>query len=432
VNTKSLQDKDKKYCWHPFAQMKGWLEEDPLVITGGKGVYLWDSDGNKYIDGVSSLWVTVHGHRHRHLDRAVKKQLKKIAHTTQLGLANDRAVELAEKLVEIAPPGLEKVFYSDSGSTAVEIAVKMAYQYWQQHPQKKFHSKKKFISLTNAYHGDTVGSVSIGGMALFHKIFKELLFKVVHISNVNALEKILKKDNKKIAGLVVEPLVQGAAGMLLQPAGFLTKVRQLCDRYNVLLICDEVATGFGRTGTMFACQQEAVVPDLMAVAKGLTGGYLPLAATMARTKIFKNFLGSFESKKTFFHGHTYTGNPLACAAALANLEVFKKEKTLEKLQPKIAFLEAELQKFWQLKHVGDIRQLGFMVGLELFQNVQKKKSYPYKKRIGHQIILEARRQGVIIRPLGDTIILMPPLSISKKELGKLLSAVYNSIKNITE
>ncbi|MFC1518041.1 adenosylmethionine--8-amino-7-oxononanoate transaminase [Candidatus Margulisiibacteriota bacterium] len=442
----SLKEKDKQFVWHPFTQMKDWQDEEQLVITKGKGVYLWDEHGNKYIDGVSSLWVNLHGHKHPHIDDALKRQVDKLAHSTLLGLANDVSVELAEKLIKIAPRGLTKVFYSDNGSTAMEIAVKMAYQYWQQYGEVESRKsqvvskakisnpkkKTKFVSLKNAYHGDTIGSVSVGGIDLFHRIFKPLLFQVQHVDNIEKLETLLKKQSGSIAGIVAEPLVQGAAGMQIWPDGFIKKVRELCDKYDVLMICDEVATGFGRTGTMFACEQEAVVPDIMAIAKGLTAGYLPLAATLTKEKIYQNFLGSHESQRTFFHGHTYTGNPLGCAVALANLEIFEKEQTLQKLQEKIKFLAEELQRFNDLEHVGDIRQKGFMVGIELFQDAINKKAYAYKERVGHKVIMEARKQGVLIRPLGDTIILMPPLSISKEELKKLLDTVHSSIKKVTE
>ncbi len=434
----TLTEKDKQYLWHPFTQMQGWCAEEPLIITKGKGVYLYDNKGRKYIDGVSSLWVTVHGHRHKALDNALKRQLGRIAHSTLLGLANDVSIELAEKIIEIAPKGLTKVFYSDNGSTAMEIAVKMAYQYWEQagtrDKRRETSGKKrsKFISMSNAYHGDTLGSVSIGGIDLFHKKFQKLIFKVDHISTIEQLEKLLKKQSTRTAAVIIEPLVQGAAGMLMWPKGFLKTVRKLCDKYTVLMICDEVATGFGRTGTMFACEQEGITPDIMAIAKGLTGGYMPLAATLVKEKIYKNFLGSFESRRTFFHGHTYTGNPLGCAVALVNLATFKKERTIEKLQPKIAFLTKELKKFWTLEHVGDIRQKGFMVGIELFEDVKTKRSYPTIQRIGHKVIMEARKHGVIVRPLDDTIILMPPLGISVAELRKLLEKVYASIKDVTE
>jgi adenosylmethionine-8-amino-7-oxononanoate aminotransferase len=408
---------DKKYIWHPFTQMKDWMEHDQLVIERGDGVFLFDTKGKKYIDGVSSLWVNVHGHRHKKLNRAIKNQLDKIAHSTLLGLGNVPSIKLAKKLVEITPKGLDKVFYSDNGSTAVEIALKIAFQYQQQSRNKK---KTKFITLKNAYHGDTLGSVSVGGIDLFHKIYNPLLFNAFKVkTDLKAVERVMKSHHKQTAAMIVEPLIQGAAGMLTQPEGFLKGVRRLCTKYNILLICDEVATGFGRTGRMFACEHEKVSPDIMCLAKGISGGYLPIAATLTTKKIFNAFLGKPEEQKTFFHGHTYTGNPLGCAAALANLEIFRKEKTIQKLQPKIKLLKERLKAFTKLKHVREIRQCGFMIGIEL-------------KTAGHPVILEARKRGAILRPLGNVIVLMPPLSISKRELIRLLYITYLSIKTVTE
>jgi len=440
------QSLDKQYLWHPFTQMQDWLENEQLVIEKGKGIYLYDTKGQRYIDGISSLWVTVHGHRHQELNRAITKQLNKVAHTTLLGLANLPSIELAEKLIKISPPGLKKVFFSDNGSTAVEIALKIAFQYQQ---LKGYKDKKSFLTLVNAYHGDTIGSVSVGGIDLFHKIYKPLLFKAFKapapycyrcplgldkknckMSCLNCVERILKKHHSKIAAMIVEPMIQAAAGMLTMPGGYLKAIRALCSKYDVLLICDEVATGFGRTGKMFACEQEGISPDLMCVAKGVTGGYLPLAATLTSQKIFDAFLGEISEQKTFFHGHTYTGNPLACAAAIANLELFKKDKTLNKIKSKINFMEKELKTFHDLKSVGDIRQCGFMVGIELVKDKETKEEFPYEARIGHRVILEARKRGAILRPLGDVIVLMPPLSINQKQLQELLSITYESIKEI--
>jgi len=441
------QSLDKQYLWHPFTQMRDWLENEQLVIEKGKGIYLYDTQGKRYIDGISSLWVTVHGHRHKELNRAISKQLNQVAHTTLLGLANLPSLELAEKLIKISPLGLKKVFFSDNGSTAVEIALKIAFQY-QQH--KSLTDKKSFLTLVNAYHGDTLGSVSVGGIDLFHKIYKPLLFKAFKapapycyrcplgldqkhckMSCLNCVERILKKHHSEIAAMIVEPMIQAAAGMLTMPKGYLRAIRQLCSKYNVLLICDEVATGFGRTGKMFACEQEGISPDLMCMAKGITGGYLPLAATLTTQKIFDAFLGEISEQKTFFHGHTYTGNPLACAAAIANLELFKKDKTLSKLKAKINFLKNELKFFYKLKSVGEIRQCGFMVGIELVRDKKTKEEFPFDARIGHQVILEARKRGAILRPLGDVIVLMPPLSINKEQLKKLLAITYASIKAVT-
>ena len=414
----SLEQTDKQYLWHPFTQMKNWTEDDQLIIERGDGVYLFDTKGNKYIDGISSLWVNVHGHSHQKLNQAIKKQLDKISHTTLLGLGSTPSIELAKKLVEITPKGLDKVFYSDSGSTAVEIALKISFQYQQQIGQTK---KKKFITLANAYHGDTIGSVSVGGIDLFHKIYKPLLFKSIKVQpDAKAIEAVMKKHHNQVAAIIMEPLIQGAAGMILLPKGLLKKVRRLCNKYNILMIVDEVATGFGRTGKMFACEHENVSPDIMCLAKGITGGYLPLAATLTTKKIYNAFLGEHDDLKTFFHGHTYTGNPLACAAALANLEIFKKEKTMQRLQPKIKLLQKELKKFKKLKNIKEIRQLGFMVGIKL-------KGYPANERTGHKIILEARKRGAILRPLGDVIVLMPPLGIGLGDLKKLITITYDSI-----
>jgi adenosylmethionine-8-amino-7-oxononanoate aminotransferase len=335
---------------------------------------------------------------------------------------------LAEKLVQIAPKGLTKVFYSDNGSTAVEVALKIAFQYWQQVSTKgqgsrgkgKEENKKKtkFITLANAYHGDTVGSVSLGGMDLFHKIYKPLLFKAFKVKpDLAAVENIMQQHHQGIAAMIVEPLIQGAAGMLLQPKGFLKGVRRLCNKYQVLLICDEVATGFGRTGKMFACEHERVCPDIMCVAKGLTGGYLPVAATLTTDKIYQAFLGTPAEQKTFYHGHTYTGNPLGCAAALANLAIFKKEQTLKKLIPKIKYLRKRLKAFKPLKQVVAFRQLGFMVGIDLKSSVNMQ-----------NVMLGARKGGAILRPLGNTVVLMPPLTISHQELAKLLDITYSTIE----
>jgi len=402
--------------------MQDWVENAQLTIERGDGVYLYDTKGNKYLDGVSSLWVTVHGHRKKELNQAINKQLGKIAHSTLLGLGNIPAIQLAKKLVKITPKGLAKVFYSDSGSTAVEIALKMAFQYWQQTSLRK---KTKFITLQNAYHGDTIGSVSVGGIDLFHKIYKPLLFKSLKVKpDAKAIEAVMRKHHHEIAAIIMEPLIQAAAGLLLEPKGLLKAVRQLCHKYNILLIVDEVATGFGRTGKMFACEHENISPDIMCVAKGITGGYLPLAATLTTNKIYQAFLGRPEENRTFFHGHTYTGNPLACAAALANLAIFQKEKTLQKLQPKIKILQQELSRFTQLCNIKEIRQLGFMVGIEL-------KGYSSKERIGHRVILEARKRGAILRPLGKVVVLMPPLSITTTELKKLLKITYTSINQFT-
>jgi adenosylmethionine---8-amino-7-oxononanoate aminotransferase len=416
---------DRRYLWHPFTQQRGWEQEEPLVVAEADGCWLIDADGRRYIDGVSSLWCTVHGHRHPVLDLAVKDQLDRVAHSTMLGLTHEPAIELARQLVEIAPPGLARVFYSDSGSTAAEIALKMAFQYWQQQGGEDAR-RTRFVSLRDAYHGDTIGSVSVGGIDLFHSMYRPLLFDTLTAEpgDTADMERVLEEHGHEVAAVIVEPLVQGAAGMLVHPPGYLRAVRDLCDRHGALLICDEVATGFGRTGRMFACEHEDVAPDLMCLAKGITGGYLPLAATLSTERIYQGFLGEHEEFRTFFHGHTYTGNPLACAAALANLRLFDQERTLELLAPKIELLGELLEPVEALPAVAEVRRRGFMVGIELG-------AFPVEARMGHQVTLEARRRGAVIRPLGDVVVLMPPLAIPEDELRRLVEIVGDAIEAAT-
>ncbi len=417
-----VADLDRSHLWHPFTQQRDWCLEEPLVIERAEGTDLIDAEGRRYIDGVSSLWCNVHGHRHPLIDQAVHDQLERVAHSTMLGLTHRSAAELAARLVELAPPGLNRVFYSDSGSTATEVALKMAFQYWRQRGGQ--HARRtSFISLRNAYHGDTLGAVSVGGIGLFHSAYSPLLFETHHVEPGDAeqLQCVLDFHSEEIAAVLVEPLVQGAAGIHVQPPGYLRRVRELCDRHDVFLICDEVATGFGRTGTMFACEQEGVAPDLLCLAKGLTGGYLPLAATLATERIYEGFLGAPEEQRTFFHGHTYTGNPLACAAALASLEAFEQERTLERLQPKIELLAEELDSVAAMAEVAEVRQCGTMVGIDLGE-------HDPALRLGHGVTLEARKRGAIVRPLSDVVVLMPPLSISEAELRQLVEIAAESIE----
>jgi len=414
---------DRAHLWHPFTQQQGWIEEEPLIVERADGSDLIDVEGKRYIDGVSSLWCNVHGHRHPRIDAAVRDQLDRVAHSTMLGLTHRPGIELARRLVELAPPRLTRVFYSDSGSTATEIALKMAFQYWRQRGEEQ---RTKFISLRMAYHGDTIGSVSVGGIDLFHSLYRPLLFDTLHAEPGDAadMERLLLEHEGEVAAVIMEPLVQGAAGMLVHPDGYLRAVRTLCDRHDVLLILDEVATGFGRTGRMFACEHEGVTPDLLCLAKGITGGYLPLAATLASEQIYDGFLGRFEEFRTFFHGHTYTGNPLACAAALATLDVFAEERTLERLALKIDLLEQLLEPIAEHPDVLAVRRCGFMTGIELAEQ-------PLTARIGHQVTLEARRRGAVIRPLGDVVVLMPPLSISEGELTQLVAITAAAIDAAT-
>jgi len=439
---------DRQYVWHPFTQMQEWEQEDPLIIEKAKGAYLYDVYGHKFLDGASSIWVNLHGHRHPAIDKAIREQLHKVAHSTLLGQASPPSIVLAKELIRIAPKGLTRVFYSDDGSTAVEVALKMAIQYWQQQnpPEKK---KKKFVRLDLAYHGDTAGSMSVGGVTLFHERFRPLLVNTIsidapycyrcplkldypscHIACIDPLEKILAKQNEEIAGVVIEPMVQAVAGMITQPPGYVSRLRELCTKYNVLMIADEVATGFGRTGKMFACEHEKVTPDLMAVAKGLTGGYLPLAATLTTGKIYQAFLGDFAEFKTFFHGHSYTGNALACAAALANLKLFQTEKTLATVKTGSRHIQQLIKPLTALSMVGEIRQCGYMVGIELVKNNENRVPFPLTTRMGHNVAMECRKRGLLIRPIGNILVLMPPLNSSDRELLSMIRILHDSLLSI--
>ena len=444
-----LKQLDHTYLWHPFTQMQEWLGEDPIIISRADGHYLVDDTGRKYLDGVSSLWCNVHGHRKKELDDAIKAQIDRFSHSTFLGLSHVPGIQLAQKLIDIAPKGLQRVFYSDSGATAVEIALKMAVQYWQ---LKGESQRTQIASLAESYHGDTVGSMSLGYSETFHRFHKSLLFPVLRItpphvfryykrmSEADALAAAIEEADEKLtanqstlAALIMEPLMQGATGMWAQPAGYVKALSEICRRNSILFILDEVATGFGRTGKMFACEYANVTPDILCLAKGITGGYLPLAATLTSEEVFSAFLGEYQEFKTFFHGHTYTGNPLGCAAAIANLEIFVREGVVENMQPRIAFLQKSLrQAFLPLAHVSDVRQWGYMIGIELAEDKAGRKSYPAEQRMGHRVILEARQRGVMIRPLGDVIILMPPLSIGDADLTILLEVAHDCIRKVTE
>lgn len=443
--TRTLIAHDRKYLWHPFTQMSAWIEKGPvIIIEKAKGCTLIDTDGNRYLDGVSSLWCNVHGHRVKKIDNAIRKQLARVAHTTLLGLGSPPSIKLAKMLIESAPKGLTRVFYSDDGATAVEAALKIALQY---HIQTGHPEKRVFAGLYNAYHGDTIGAVSVGGMDSFHGIFAPLRFETIKIPSpycyrcpenmerekcsmecVKKAEEIIEKNQKKLAALIMEPLVQGAAGMIVHPEGYLKKIREICERNSVLFIADEVATGFGRTGALFACDVENITPDIMCLAKGITGGYLPLAATIATEKIFEAFLGSPESQRAFLHGHTYTGNALACSAAIESLKLLRK-KVMPELPQKINLVSSLLEeKIKPLENVGDIRQKGLMIGIELVENKKTKSPFPPQALMGRKVTLRAIEKGVFLRPLSDIIVLMPPLTISMEEIEFLINATKEAIK----
>ena len=444
----ALRRLDHAHLWHPFTPMQAWFDEDPVVIVRGAGRELVDDAGRRYLDGVSSLWCNVHGHNHPALNAAIIAQLEQVAHTTLLGLTNVPAVRLAERLARLAPPGLTRVFYSDDGSTAEEAALKMALQY--QHLAGA-PNKTRFASLVQAYHGDTLGAVGVGYSETFHRFFRPVLADALRLtpphvrrwrdrlSPADALAQAvaeardaITRERDALAAVVVEPLMQGAAGMWPHPPEYLRALREATTEAGGLLICDEVATGFGRTGTMFACEQAGIAPDLLCVAKGITGGYLPLAATLATERIHDAFLGPPAAGRTFFHGHTYTGNPLGCAAALANLDLFDRDRTLDRLGPKITQLERLLARdVAPLPHVADVRQCGVMVGIELAADGAERLPYPTAERMGARVTLEARRRGVIVRPLGDVVVLMPPLTITSEEIDRLVTAVRDAVAAVT-
>ena len=437
---------DREIVWHAFTQMS---EYEPLIIQRAYGCTLVDLDGREYLDGVSSLWCNIHGHLHPRLDAAVRNQLDQVAHVTLLGLSHPTTIRLAKRLVDISPRGLEHVFFSSDGSSSVEAALKMAFQYWRQRddPQPR---KTKYIAFENAYHGDTLGSVSVGGVARFHEMFKPLLFDTIRLPAPDSYRlptgvtqqsardhylgqvlDTLSRHHEEVAALVIEPLVQAAAGMIMHPAGFLEGVRELTRKYDVLLIADEVAVGLGRTGKMFACEHEAVAPDFLCLGKGLSGGYLPIAATLTTDAVWRAFLGDYTEAKSFFHGHTYGGNPLGAAAALATLEVFDEERTLQRLPSKIKRLEHHLDKMANHRHVGDVRRRGLIGAVELARDRRTKEPYPWEEKRGMRVCSYALSEGVWLRPLGNVVVIMPPLAISLDELDRICLAVERGIEAAT-
>jgi adenosylmethionine-8-amino-7-oxononanoate aminotransferase len=416
---------EKRHVWHPFTQMREWTipEHHPLFIASGDGPWLRDAAGKRYLDGNSSIWTNIHGHNHPRINRAITEQLSQIAHSSFLGLTHLPAARLAKELVDLLPDsGLTRAFYSDDGSTGIEVAIKMAIQYFK---QTGLPNKTGFAAFNNAYHGDTLGASSLGGIANFHDRFAALQFPV---TRVNGLEELDRVDGETLAAVVIEPLIQGAAGMRTWPAGMLRRLRQWCDRHHVLLIFDEVMTGFGRTGRMFACQQEGVVPDFLVLAKGLTGGYLPLAATLTTEEIYDGFLGDFSESRAFFYGHSYTANPLGCAAALASLQVFREESVLEHVTGLIPVLEEGLEQLRQLPWVRDVRQVGLIAGIEV--GAADGAMFDWRERVGAKVCLAAREVGLLTRPIVDVVVFMPPLCVSADEIRFGIEAIGRAIEAV--
>ena len=441
----SLLESNGRFLWNPFTQMQEYLRSEPVIVAGGSGVKLTDVEGAEYYDGNSSLWVNIHGHNRAEINEAIAAQLDKVSHSTLLGMGSIPAIRLAEKLVSIAPGRLAKVFYSDSGATAVEIAVKMAFAYWRRIGRPE---KSGMLSFTNAYHGDTVACMSLGGIDVFRADFEPLMMPVGRVPFPDVyrlggtgeqcaarclaeLEQTLRRQADRTACLIAEPMIQGAAGMVTMPPGFMGGVAALCRAYDVLLIADEVATGFGRTGRMFACEHESISPDLMAIGKGLTGGYLPLAATLATDRIYEAFTGSFEQRKTFFHGHSFTGNQLACAAALASLQLFDSDRLIERTAGSAEVIRAGLSPLRELENVGDIRQLGMMAGVELVEDKAQRRPYARPGRMGMVVCRRARQLGMITRPLGDVVVFMPPLASTADELREMTAMLVRATAEVT-
>lgn len=434
MNADELIRLDKAHLWHPFTQMQEWCapEHEPLIIVSGVGAIIRDQHGRDYIDGNSTIWTNIHGHGHPRLTAAITGQLGRIAHVSALGFTNEPAIRLAAELVALWPnSSLSRVFFTDDGSTAIECAMKMAIQYWQQTGQPE---RCGFIAFDQAYHGDTMGAASLGGVSVFHDRFRHLGLPVRFVRDMDALRTMTDEASGTCAAVVIEPLIQGAAGMKTWPHGMLRELRAWCDERDVFLIADEVMTGFGRTGKMFACEHEQVVPDFAALAKGLTGGCLPLAATLTTGRVFRAFLGAHDDMKTFCYGHSYTGNPLGCAAALASLEIFREEKTLEHLQPKIALLADLLAalKASHPRHVGGVRQCGFIAGIDILKDTAGNIPFPANEQMGASICMAARRYGLLTRPVRDTLVLMPPLCITPAQLRTATAALDHAIKEVSK
>jgi adenosylmethionine-8-amino-7-oxononanoate aminotransferase len=437
---------DVDHVWHPFSQMAEYAETEPLVVVGAEGRSLIDDRGRRLFDATSALWCNLFGHRVPEIDTAIARQLERVAHSTLLGATHPPAAELARKLVGIAPEGLTHVFFSDDGATAVESALKMAFQYRLQTRGPEAAARATYLSFDNAYHGDTLGAAAVGGVALFHETFRPLLMRALKVPSAycyrcpvgrtpddcalhraEQVEDALARANGDVCAVVLEPGVQAAAGMLVHPEGFLSRVAEACRRHGALLILDEVATGFGRTGAMFACEREGVTPDLLCVAKGLTGGYLPLAATLATDEVYRAFLGRYEDFRHFFHGHTYTGNPLGCAAALATLGLLEDPRLLPEVRRKAALLRAALAPVEAHRNVGEVRQIGLMLGVELVRDRATREPFAPGERVGYRLCLSMRDRGVYIRPLGDVIVLMPALNATDDELVHLASSLHAAL-----
>jgi adenosylmethionine-8-amino-7-oxononanoate aminotransferase len=443
---------DRKHIWHPFTQMKDYENIDHIVITRGKGVKLYDIDNNYYYDTVSSWWTNIFGHNNKHINHKIRSQLNSIEHVIFAGITHPYAVKLVNLLKNFLPEKLSKYFFSDNGSTAVEVAIKMAFQYWQNIGKIE---KTKFIFFENSYHGDTIGAVSVGGIDLYHKLYKPLMFNSYQIRSpkcynclfnkhkltlnaetgcnaecIDELQRLLEDRSDTIAAVIIEPMIQCAAGMNVYNGVVLKKIRELCDKFEVLLIFDEVATGFGRTGRMFAFEHFGVIPDIICLSKGITGGYLPLALTITTEKVYSEFYDDYFSYKTFFHGHSYTANPIACAAAIGTLENFIR-KPISKYKTNMKYFNEKVLTFKDEPYVGDVRYLGFIGAIDII-NPLTGNPYPPQERIGFQIYKESLKNNLILRPLGDTIYWLLPITVKNKDIDSIFNKTRKTINTVLE
>ncbi|OGS45573.1 MAG: adenosylmethionine--8-amino-7-oxononanoate transaminase [Elusimicrobia bacterium RIFOXYD2_FULL_34_15] len=444
MKTNNWIKKDSRYIWHPYTQMKDCEKLPPILIERAKGIKLYDDKGKFYYDTISSWWCNVHGHNHSQIKEAIKKQLNSLEHILFAGFTHKPAILLSEKLISISPESLTKVFFSDNGSTAVEVALKMSFQYWRNIDKRR---KTKFISLDYAYHGDTFGAMSVSGVNIFNKTFSRLFFKsykipspycyrcplskskvICNIDCIKYLEDILKEKSEEISAFILEPMVMAAGGMIIYPKEYLKKASLLCKKYNIHLIVDEVATGFGRTGKMFACEHADINPDFMCLSKGITSGYLPLGITLTTEKIYNAFYDDYTKKKTFYHGHTYTANPISCSAAISSLEIFKNEQTLKKINQIVPLFHSKLEKFKNLSYIGDVRYLGMIGALELVKNKKTKEPFRFNERIGYKIYENGLRRNIILRPLGNIIYLFLPLCVKEKDIEDIIDRMYSVMK----
>lgn len=439
-----LQKKDLQYIWHPCSQMKDYETFLPIIIDRGEGAYLYDVEGKRYLDAVSSWWVNLFGHSNKKINQAIAAQVEKLEHVIFANFSHKPAIQLAEEIVKITPEGLNKVFFADNGSSAVEVALKLSFQYYQQIGKSK---KTKFVAISESYHGETLGALSVGDIDLYNEIYKPLLLKTLKVEGPDcyrckygqsrencsaqcfeAMEAVIEAHHEEIAGVIIEPMIQGAAGMKIYSPVYLKKLRELCTQYDIHMIADEIAVGFGRTGKMFACEHAGISPDMMTLSKGLTAGYMPLSLTLMTDKIYEAFYDDYLTLRAFMHSHSYTGNPISCAIACASLKIFQEENILERNLIKSAYIREKAERLLKYPQVGEFRQLGMVGAIELVESRETKKGFDWQKRVGYQLYQMALKEGVLLRPLGNVLYFMPPYVVEEKEIDLMVGAAEKVIK----